>query len=89
MQDQTEFISKPQQIEVEFEGESRVGKQTGRFWIALLFTVGTIILAGIIVARAEVNVAMTVFTSFVGIAGVVIGQYMGQHKKQTQPEGTK
>jgi len=77
-EDNTQIIDKPGDTE---ETESHLFQFSGRFWIALIFSVGFVI---IVAASFFGHVPdATIFAGFASTAGMVVGNYMGQNKNKT------
>lgn len=80
MPDDTQIITKEVAIDKE-ECESHFYNFSGRFWIALIFSAGFVV---IVAASFFGKVPdATIFAGFASTAGMVVGNYMGQNKKPT------
>lgn len=76
MEDQTDFTTKTNPR----KDESTLFGASGRFWIAMVFSMGFVALIIISVLTQKVPDA-TLAASFGTTCGLVVGNYMGQHSK--------
>jgi hypothetical protein len=68
------------------EGESHFMQFSGRFWIALIFSVGFVFIVAFSFFGKVPDA--TIFAGFASTAGMVVGNYMGQNKNQQKPSTT-
>lgn len=64
--------------------ETIILNASGRFWIALVMALGLVfVTVAIVIGKAtlETNVAITVYTNFLGVASAILGLYLGQGLK--------
>lgn len=61
--------------------ESMIMGASGRFWITFVLAIGLLMMpVTFIFSNIEAQLFLGIYTSYIGVAGMAIGTYLGQNK---------